>query len=205
MSRFTIIVAATKSNGIGANARLPWRLPKEMKYFAKVTSNAPEGRQNVVIMGRNTWESIPTKHRPLAKRVNAVISRNKNYDLGTADESVVLKDNLTSALSLLGSSTSLDRGFIIGGATLYTESLALPLSSTKPSVDRILLTRILTPEFNECDVFMPDFQKEDSTDEIKWARSPHAALQEWVGFEVPEGEQEENGVKYEFQMWVRVV
>ena len=81
MSRLTLIVAATKANGIGANARLPWRLPKEMKYFAQVTSHAPEGRQNAVIMGRNTWESIPKKFRPLPKRVNVVVSRNTAYEL----------------------------------------------------------------------------------------------------------------------------
>ena len=31
----TAIVAATKSNGIGMNGTLPWRLPGEMKYFAR--------------------------------------------------------------------------------------------------------------------------------------------------------------------------
>ena len=81
MSRYTIIVAATKANGIGANGRLPWRLSKEMKYFAQVTSAAPEGKQNVVVMGRNTWESIPPRFRPLAKRLNIVISSNKQYKL----------------------------------------------------------------------------------------------------------------------------
>jgi dihydrofolate reductase len=81
MSRLTLIVAATKSNGIGQNARLPWRLPKEMAYFAQVTSNAPDGSSNAVIMGRNTWESIPKKFRPLKNRVNIVISRNKDYEL----------------------------------------------------------------------------------------------------------------------------
>lgn len=81
MSRLTIIVAATKSNGIGQNSRLPWRLPKEMAYFAHVTSNAPEGKSNAVVMGRKTWESIPKKFRPLPKRTNIVISRNKDYPL----------------------------------------------------------------------------------------------------------------------------
>jgi dihydrofolate reductase len=81
MSRLTIIVAATKANGIGLKANLPWRLAKEMKYFAQVTSHAPEGQQNAVIMGRNTWESIPAKFRPLARRVNIVVSRNTEYQL----------------------------------------------------------------------------------------------------------------------------
>ena len=81
MSRLTIIIAATKANGIGVNNNLPWRIPKEMKYFAQVTSNAADGQQNAVIMGRKTWESIPKKNRPLSNRFNIVLSRNPNYDL----------------------------------------------------------------------------------------------------------------------------
>lgn len=81
MSRLTIIVAATKANGIGVNAGLPWKLSKELKYFAQATTNAPDGRQNAVVMGRNTWESIPAKFRPLPRRKNIVVSRNTRYDL----------------------------------------------------------------------------------------------------------------------------
>ena len=77
----TIIVAATKAGGIGQNGSLPWRLPKEMAYFARVTSNAPEGKKNTVIMGRKSWESIPLKFRPLSKRANIVVSTNSEYDL----------------------------------------------------------------------------------------------------------------------------
>lgn len=52
-----------------------------MQYFARITSNASEGSVNAVLMGRNTWESIPTKFRPLPKRVNVIVSRNKDYEL----------------------------------------------------------------------------------------------------------------------------
>jgi len=81
MSRLTLVVAATSTNGIGKGGQLPWRLPKEMAYFAKVTSASPEGKTNAVIMGRNTWESIPSKFKPLQKRANIVVSRNKDLDL----------------------------------------------------------------------------------------------------------------------------
>lgn len=79
--RLTIIVAATLNNGIGQQGRLPWRLKKEMQYFARITTNASEGSVNAVLMGRNTWESIPNKFRPLPKRVNIVVSTNKDYEL----------------------------------------------------------------------------------------------------------------------------
>ena len=83
--------------------------------------------------------------------------------------------------------------FVIGGAQLY--GAAIPLA------ERILLTRIVEPAFEECDVFMPDFIGGEGGGE--WARAPHDALCDWVGFEVPSGVREERGVKYEFEMWIR--
>jgi dihydrofolate reductase len=84
----TLIVACSPANGIGKAGGLPWRLKREMAYFKKVTmtpgaiaSNGSSSTsdsqpyKNAVIMGRNTWESIPPKFRPLAGRINLVISR----------------------------------------------------------------------------------------------------------------------------------
>ncbi|KAF9535455.1 dihydrofolate reductase-like domain-containing protein [Crepidotus variabilis] len=203
MSPLTLILACTKSNGIGLQGQLPWRLPKEMKYFAAATTRAAEGKQNAVIMGRNTWESIPAKFRPLKGRLNVVISRNPEYALGTDDASVLLRNSLKSALEGLDS-LSTHRAFVIGGAQLYKETLSLPLSSTptEPFVDRILLTRIIEPDF-ECDVFMDDFLGQDHAATRKWTRAPHDALKMWLGFDVDDGIQKEGEVKYEYQMWVR--
>lgn len=52
-----------------------------MSFFRQITSAAPEGSMNAVVMGRATWESIPKKFRPLPKRLNIVISRNTQYEL----------------------------------------------------------------------------------------------------------------------------
>ncbi|KAF8227422.1 hypothetical protein L208DRAFT_1405356 [Tricholoma matsutake] len=207
MYRLTVIVAATKFNGIGQNSTLPWRLPKEMKYFAQATSAAPDGKLNAVIMGRNTWESIPKRYRPLSNRMNLIISRNKNYELEkTGNGPAYLHADLASALAQLYFRDSQEnhRVFVIGGASLYSESLALSEPSSSAIVDRILLTRILSPDF-PCDVFMPDFlgEAKEGGGEQRWNRASHEELEGWLGFEVPEGQQEENGVKYEFQMWLR--
>jgi dihydrofolate reductase len=99
MLRLTIIVAATKSNGIGQNAALPWRLSREMKYFAQATTTAPEGQVNAVVMGRNTWESIPKKYRPLPRRVNIVTSRNANYALYVSLNFKIAHDIIPSRVS----------------------------------------------------------------------------------------------------------
>ena len=44
-----------------------------MQYFKEITTDAPLGFRNVVIMGRNTWESIPKKYKPLPHRYNIII------------------------------------------------------------------------------------------------------------------------------------
>ncbi|KAG0204664.1 dihydrofolate reductase [Mortierella sp. GBA30] len=82
MPSFSIIVAADLANGIGLNGGLPWRLRKDMAFFArlssKVISQQPQ-HFNACIMGRRTWESIPAKFRPLVSRFNIIISRNPRY------------------------------------------------------------------------------------------------------------------------------
>jgi dihydrofolate reductase len=82
-SKVSLIVAATRDNGIGINGNLPWRIKKDMDFFKNLTSSL--GMQeapilgktviNVTIMGRVTWESIPAKFRPLPGRLNIVLSR----------------------------------------------------------------------------------------------------------------------------------
>jgi len=90
------------------------------------------------------------------------------------------------------------RSFVIGGASLYAQVLALPSVSQPIAPDRILLTHIVSPAFEQCDVFMPAFK-----DGLGWLRASHLELQAWVDSEVPDGVQEEGDTRYEFQMWVR--
>lgn len=71
-----IIVAMDEHCGIGKNGKIPWRLPREMEYFAKKTTTTyDQTKRNAVIMGRIVWEGIPEKFRPLKRRLNVVLSR----------------------------------------------------------------------------------------------------------------------------------
>ena len=70
--RISLIVAGCRVEdpkllGIGLNGDLPWKLSQEMKHFAKLTKSGGAGK-NAVLMGRKTWESIPSKFRPLRDR-----------------------------------------------------------------------------------------------------------------------------------------
>lgn len=76
---FSVVVAATQRGGIGLSGQLPWKsLPADMKFFKRITSTVQspaDSRLNAVIMGHTTWKSIPSKFKPLAGRLNVVLSR----------------------------------------------------------------------------------------------------------------------------------
>jgi dihydrofolate reductase len=125
----------------------------------------------------------------------------RTLNRGTDGDSAFLETSLQSALQRLAnySDKTVHRRFVIGGASIFKEVLALEKSGTTGYVDRILLTRILSPAFDDCDVFMPNFVAQDKA----WRKVTHKELEDWAGFGVVEGTQVENGVEYEFQMWVR--
>ena len=84
--KISLIVAGCKVKGndnllgIGIGGNLPWRLKKEMAHFTKLTKG---NGQNAVLMGRKTWESIPTKFRPLKDRYNIIVTTKTDYNLDT--------------------------------------------------------------------------------------------------------------------------
>ncbi len=98
--------------------------------------------------------------------------------------------------SLANSDEQIHRIFVIGGAAVYEE--AIRGGKEGPVVDRILLTRVLSPSFEECNVFFPAIET-DST----WRRASFEEMEKWAGFELVQGVQEERGVQWELQMWTR--
>ena len=64
--KLKMILAVDSRGGIGKADNLPWRLPADLKHFAKITTGKG---LSAVFMGRKTWESIPEKFRPLKVRL----------------------------------------------------------------------------------------------------------------------------------------
>uniref|UniRef100_A0A0A9VQ48 dihydrofolate reductase n=1 Tax=Lygus hesperus TaxID=30085 RepID=A0A0A9VQ48_LYGHE len=180
--KFNVIAAVCEGGGIGANGTLPWKLKNEMAYFTKMTSKLPpgtEGKRNVVIMGRKTWDSIPLKYRPLQNRINVVISSTMESNDNSKD--VMVFRSLSSALSALEMPPYSDfcaDVWLIGGAALYTESLELP------SCHRLYITKILK-KF-DCDTFFPPIPNRFTTIKVE---------------DVPEEKQTENGIDYEYKVY----
>lgn len=141
---FALIVACDERRGIGRNGTLPWDLPGDLKYFSEVTQRTEDpARQNAVIMGRKTWESIPEAHRPLKNRINIVISRQEDYPL---PEGVHLCDSFDVAL-LKAESLGAETIFNIGGGQVFY------LGFEHPNCNQLFITEV-KGDF-DCDTTLP--------------------------------------------------
>ncbi len=130
--KVTAIVAVDQNFGIGKNNRLLWHLPDDLKFFKSKTSG------HAVVMGRKTFDSLG---RPLPKRLNVVITRQKDFP----PDGVEVVHSLENALDLVK-----DRGeencFIIGGGEIYRQAM--------PLCDVLLITRV--HHSFEAEVFFPE-------------------------------------------------
>lgn len=62
----SLIVARARNGAIGRGNTIPWDAPEDLKFFQRETLGG------AVIMGRNTWDSLPK--RPLPRRLNIVVT-----------------------------------------------------------------------------------------------------------------------------------
>ena len=67
------IVAVDENWGIGYNGDLLEHVPEDLKRFKELTTN------NIVVMGRKTWDSLPKK--PLPNRLNIVVTSKQIEDM----------------------------------------------------------------------------------------------------------------------------
>ena len=129
----SLVVARAKNGAIGRDGDIPWRIPQDFKLFQRETTGG------AVVMGRNTWDSLPVK--PLAKRFNIVVSSNPE-----AAETVV--PNVAEAVKL-AKAHGYDRIYGIGGAGIYKEMMQI--------AHRLLITEV-DAEIEDADTFFPAFE-----------------------------------------------
>lgn len=88
----------------------------------------------------------------------------------------------------------MNRIFVIGGAQLYKAAME------HPRLNRILATVIYKDV--DCDVFFPVRFRDQEFSSV-WKKEKHSDLESWVGSKVPQGEVNEGGFLYQFEMWTR--
>ena len=139
MIKYKIIVAHCKNYGIGLNNELPWRIPSDLKRFMKLTL---DGNKNAVVMGKNTWDSLPKK--PLKGRDNLILSSTFEIDNETS-KGITKSFKSIEDIDSFCLEKNYDSVWIIGGETVYNEYLM------KDMVSEIYLTYI-NKDF-KCDRF----------------------------------------------------
>lgn len=138
--RVSMIAAMDRNGVIGANNKLVWHIPEDLRHFKRLTLGKP------VIMGRKTFDSIG---RPLPQRTNIVITRRSAWQA----EGVNAVCNLEEALDLADKTASRlgeTEVFIIGGEQIYR--LALSFAT------RMYITEIDAEV--DGDAFFPEFDRE---------------------------------------------
>ena len=109
MSDISIIAAVADNYAIGKANNLPWHLPADLKHFKQLTTG------HVVVMGKRTFESLP--NGPLPNRKNVVLTSVMSEGV---NERYFEADSLEDALYLCEREEKI---FIIGGATVYAQSI----------------------------------------------------------------------------------
>jgi dihydrofolate reductase len=92
--KLKLIVAMCKSGGIGYRNEIPWKIKKDLLYFSNKTTGEygkymrniknsttntsvavdKDLKKNAIIMGKNTWLSLPKYPDPLKNRDNIILS-----------------------------------------------------------------------------------------------------------------------------------
>jgi dihydrofolate reductase/thymidylate synthase len=160
---FNVIVAHDSKRGIAKDGKLPWIHNKvDMQRFVEITTKTIDpNKQNAVIMGRKTWDSIDEKFKPLKDRLNWVMTR------GTFDnDDVYTCDNFDYSINYLSQLAEVETIFVIGGSEIYE----LAVSDKR-------CTRIYVTEFKkdyESDKFFPTLPK--------WFRQTHSVYEGLLEF-----------------------
>lgn len=106
-----LIVAVDSNWGIGLKNKLLVQIPNDMKFFRQETTG------KIIVMGRKTLESFP-QGQPLAKRVNIVLTSDRNYQVKGAD----IVHSMEELMEELKKYNSEDV-YVIGGESIYRQLL----------------------------------------------------------------------------------
>ena len=138
-----MIVAVDEHLGIGKAGHLPWKLRKEYKYFRDTTRKTEDSnKQNMVIMGHRTWDSLEPEFRPLPNRRNVVLTRHADLAVDGAE----VCNSLDKAIALADEKT--EKIFVLGGGQIFKEFI------NDPRLTGIYLTKV--HQTFDCDTFFPE-------------------------------------------------
>ena len=142
MTRLHLIFARARNGVIGRAGTLPWHLPQDLAHFKRTTMGAP------VLMGRQTWESLPAAVRPLPGRRNIVLTRQPDWKptmkAGSDATTVLRADSVEQALQRCDAAPD---AWVIGGSGLFAAALPLATTAVVTEIDADFDGDTWAPEF----------------------------------------------------------
>ena len=154
-----IIVSYDERTGaIGYKGQLYYSMKADLAHFRKTTTTTTvPNRKNLLVMGRNTWESLPRK--PLPDRENLVMtSRHILNTITKVDAYDVLEYGYSHSVEL-------ENIYIIGGSQVYKDFLE------KSLVDEIIAT-VYTRKDNSQEYKADTFFPLECLEDFKLVRQP---------------------------------
>lgn len=143
----SMIVTVDRDWGIGRENEMLAHIQPDLTYFRETTTGHP------VIMGYNTYLSLPEKNRPLPNRDNIILTT-KDLDI----ENVQIVHSLDEMFKLIDEKYSDTEVFIIGGASVYEQLL--------PHADKLYLTHIFR-KFDNVEAYFPMIGDEWRLEDLK--------------------------------------
>ena len=148
------IVCINKYNyAIGYDNKLLFTLKKDMAFFKQTTIHTTDKEENAVLMGYNTYISIPKKYFPLEKRVNIIISDKHYKEIKNTIKkqewaNVFVYRNILNAIHFCKIRNTIETLFVIGGSSIYDYFIKNYLFTN------MYITEITTPNMDIGNVFL---------------------------------------------------
>jgi len=134
---FKIIVCTNNIGVIGRGGDLVYKISEDLQNFKRMTVG------NVVIMGWNTFQSLPNK-KPLKDRTNIVIT---SKDVESEYENLVFVKTIEDVIKICSRNFKDKEWFVIGGGSIYRQFLEASI------VDTIFETKVI--DNTEGDTYFP--------------------------------------------------
>lgn len=115
-----IIFSIDIDNTLGYNNELPYKSRFDMKRFKELTDNS------IIVMGYNTWLSLPDRFKPLPNRYNIVITGRHFNDLNEQyrdEPNFIASSNWINVDNIILHNKDYDKVFIIGGKSLIENEI----------------------------------------------------------------------------------
>jgi len=115
---YNLIACVNKKGLLGQENDLYANSSKDLHYFSQVTKGHNEPKQNIIVMGYNTWLSLPRK--PLKDRYNIILTKNHTQEIHDICNFPSLERIFKHIEEI---KDNFGEVFIIGGGTVYKQCL----------------------------------------------------------------------------------